>query len=304
MKYVSDKAIESLNISSVKYVEWAEDVLKHKGECLLPPKTSLKMEGNVFYNFMPCIIPFLNRAGIKTVNRYPENTPSLNSNLLLYDLNNGILKGVFDANYITTVRTGAVAVHSIKCFAKKNFQTIACIGLGNVMRATIKILAEYFKEMQFTVKLLRYKTSCENFIAFNKYDNIRYYVANDIKDLLYGGVDVIISGVTYQENDFAEVDWYPPGCLIIPIHTRGFMNCDLVFDKIFVDDYDHVRNFKYFDKFKWCKETSEYVLNKCVGRESDNDRILCYNIGIALQDVYFAEKFLQEIDKHEKNRLG
>ena len=35
---------------------------------------------------------------------------------------------------------------------------------------------------------------------------------------------------------------------MVPVHTRGFSNCDLFFDKVFADDYGHVKHFKYFDK--------------------------------------------------------
>ena len=29
---------------------------------------------------------------------------------------------------------------------------------------------------------------------------------------------------------------------VIPVHTRGFQNCDLFFDKVFADDTDHVKD--------------------------------------------------------------
>ena len=300
MKYITDKDIKNLFIKPAEYVNWVEEALKNKAESILPAKTSLKLKNNIFYNFMPCVLPYLKVAGVKVVNRYPEKTPSLTSNMLLYDLDNGNLKAVFDANYITTMRTGAVAVHSIKCFAKENISTIACIGLGSVMDSTIKILADYFSDKRFLVRLYRYKNSCETFIQANRFENIEYVIVDTLTEL-FRGADVIISGVTYQENDFAPIDTYSPGCLIIPIHTRGFMNCDCEFDKIFVDDYEHVRDFKYYDHFKICRETAEFVRGECEGRDNNFQKILCYNIGIGIHDVYFAEKFLRMINEDERN---
>ena len=43
---------------------------------------------------------------------------------------------------------------------------------------------------------------------------------------------------------------YRKGCLVIPVHTRGFQNCDLCFDKVYADDTAHVCGFKYFNEFK------------------------------------------------------
>lgn len=36
----------------------------------------------------------------------------------------------------------------------------------------------------------------------------------------------------------------------IPIHTRVFQNLDKAVDKVIVDDRVHVKNFKYFNKYR------------------------------------------------------
>ena len=53
--------------------------------------------------------------------------------MLIYEANSGILKDVMDAEYITTLRTGAVAAHSALVFGEKDFTTIGLLGLGNIM---------------------------------------------------------------------------------------------------------------------------------------------------------------------------
>ena len=81
---------------------------------------------------------------------------------------------------------------------------------------------------------------------------------------------------------------YKEGVLVIPIHTLGFTNCDLFFDKVFADDTDHVKHFKYFNRFKSFAEVSDVINGKAAGRENVRERILTYNIGVAIHDVYFA----------------
>ena len=41
------------------------------------------------------------------------------------------------------------------------------------------------------------------------------------------------------------------------------------------------------------------VSNTIKGRESDDERILAYNIGISIQDIYFAAKILELVEHRE-----
>jgi ornithine cyclodeaminase/alanine dehydrogenase-like protein (mu-crystallin family) len=77
---------------------------------------------------------------------------------------------------------------------------------------------------------------------------------------------------------------------VIPVHTRGFQNCDLFFDKVFADDTGHVKSFQYFDRFKQFAEVSDVLCGASGGRENNEERILVYNIGLAIHDIYFAHK--------------
>lgn len=291
MRFISNDDIKNLNLSNAIFYDWVEQALISKKEALLPAKISLKPEHEVFYNTMPCIIKSEKVAGVKVVNRYPQNTPSLTSHMMIYDLDNGSLKAIFEADYITTMRTGAVAAHSINTFAKKGYSTLACIGLGNVVKATIMVLAEKFSNKNFIIKLFKYKDQHTKLSSELPYKNIKYVYVDNIEELVKGS-DVVISGITYTDNDIASPDLFDNGALLVPIHTRGFMQCDLVFDKVFADDLDHVKGFKYFDNFKYFSEVSDVLIGQNKGRENDNERIICYNIGIALHDVYFANRIL------------
>lgn len=128
--------------------------------------------------------------------------------------------------------------------------------------------------------------------AFSGYSNVEFVVCEDYKEVIDGS-DVILSAVTYAEEDFCENKYFKEGCLVVPIHTRGFTNCDLFFDKVFADDRGHVQNFKYFNKFKSFAEISDVLEGTAKGRENDKERILAYNIGISLHDIYFAEQIYQ-----------
>lgn len=282
-----------LNIDPIKCYQWVEDMLSGKDKVILPAKTSIKPSDEVFYNVMPSILPEYNAAGVKIVTRYPERIPSLDSQIMMYDFESGKITAILDGNYITTMRTGAVAAHSIKLFAKENFEDIGFIGLGNQARATIKVLVSLLYNKKITLKLLKYKDQHKKFEEYVKIlpgsDNIEIKLCDSYKETVKGS-DVIVSSVTYFANDICEDDCFDEGCLVVPIHTRSFMNCDLFFDKVFADDTDHVKGFKYFDKFKKFSEVSDVIMRRSEGRVNDKERILVYNIGLSIHDVYFAEQ--------------
>ena len=295
MIYITDEEITSLGIDERQYYEWVKDMIISKKSAILPAKISMKMEGHIFYNVMPCILPDKNVAGVKLVNRYPDNTPSLKSNLMLYDLKSGDLKAVMDANLITTLRTGAVAAHSIFLFARDGFQVMSLIGLGNVTKAAFKIFSKMYGNKPLTIKVFKYKDHADKLIReYADYDNYDFVVCDTYEQTMRDS-DVIVSGITFAEGDFCDEKVYKKGCLIVPIHTLGFQNCDLTFDKVFGDDYSHIAGFKYFDKFKSFNEVCDVQNGLVKGRENDQERILAYNIGIAVHDVYFAEKIYELI---------
>ncbi len=291
MKIVTFEDIKKLNISPALCYDWVVDALENKDKYILPAKISLKPRDGVFCNIMPTIGS--KTGGVKVVTRYPEREPSLDSKILLLDTENGDFLALMDGDWITTMRTGAVAAHSIKLFAKKNYSTLGFMGLGNTARATLAVLLETSPEKEFKIKLLKYKDQAEDFVKrFSTYKNIEFIIVDSTEELMRGS-DVVVSAITYTDGDFCSDDCFDEGVLVVPIHTRGFTNCDLFFDKVFADDVGHVCHFKNFDKFKSFAEVSDVLSGKKAGRENDKERILAYNIGISMHDINFASRIYE-----------
>ena len=117
MKFVSQQQIKALNISPAKCVEWVKESFSLKEFSQLPAKISLHPQGSDFINTMPCLLPpQYNYFGVKIVHRIKGATPALGGDLLLYDSSTGELLAMFDADWITTMRTGAVATLAIQTF--------------------------------------------------------------------------------------------------------------------------------------------------------------------------------------------
>lgn len=290
---ISFDDIANLRINPRTCVEWASEIIKRKHECDLPPKNSIKFSDNCFFNTMPSLIPFINRFGVKEVSRIPTRLPALKADILLYDSCSGELLSFMDGTWITTMRTGAVAAITIKNLKKSDSKNYSFIGLGNTARTTLLCYNAINNFEEINVNLLAYKDQHEDFIRrFSEYKNIHFTVYNSVEEMIKES-DVVVSCVTSADSIFADESCFKPGVLVVPVHTRGFQNCDLVFDKIFCDDINHISGFKYFNEYKSVTEMTEVLNGTKEGRKSNFERILAYNIGISIQDVFFASKIYE-----------
>lgn len=300
MQIITAQDIEKLQISPSQCVNWVREVFEMKDRCQLPPKVSLHPQGTDFFNTMPCLLPpEFETFGCKIVSRIAGAHPALKSEIMLFDTKNGKMKALLNADWITAMRTGAVAALAIDTLRHKNASIYSFIGLGVIGRATLDCLLETNHDRNITIRLKRYKDQAEKILSeySQKYPHVFFEIVDTI-DQFVSGADVVVSCVTEAKELLVnDVQLFKPGVLVVPVHTRGFQNCDTIFDKVFADDEGHVKGFKYFDKFKKFGELSEVLKGKIYGRENDNERILSYNVGIGILDVFFANNILKIINQ-------
>ena len=189
------------------------------------------------------------------------------------------------------MRTGAVAAHAIDTLAVHNFMRIGFMGLGNTAKATLMCLLALYPTREFEVGLLKYKDQHEIFAGcFKEHENVRFTFFNEAITLASWS-QVFVSCVSAADCQIAPPDVFSSGSLLVPIHTRGFKECDLEFDRIVCDDEKHVAGFGYYPQFRdRLVEMADVIANPVLGRTDDSQRIIAYNIGIALHDVFFASK--------------
>lgn len=90
------------------------------------------------------------------------------------DANSGEFLALMDGTWITAMRTGAVAAHSVLLFAKTGFSTIGIMGLGNVVRSTLSILADKLPDRELHIKLLKYKSQEDLAMRFANTKNFHF----------------------------------------------------------------------------------------------------------------------------------
>ena len=292
MKSITNSEIVALNISATKCVDWVREAFIMKSECQLPAKISVHPTGNDFFTTMPCLLPKeYGRFGAKVVSRIVGRVPALKSDMMLFDSNNGELLALVDCDWITAMRTGAVAALDIKTFRNSVAKEYAFIGLGSTARATLTCLLESCKDEQLNIRLFKYKDQAEKIAnEYKHYPNATFSIVDNTSDLVRGA-DVVVSCITDASGLLVEDEsLFKPGVLVVPVHTRGFQNCDTTFDKVYADDTDHVKGFKYFSQFREFHQIEEVLKGEVKGRENDSERILSYNIGLGLHDVLYASR--------------
>lgn len=279
--------------------DWIEDSFLRKKELMMPAKTRINQENGNYYAIMSCLDNKKNVAMCKMIGRHQlkigEKRSTMMSDILLYEASTGILKGLLDGEYITTLRTGIAAAHATILYAKKDYSELGLIGLGNIMTVYLECLLSKIENKRLKIKLYKHNNQ-EKRIAerFADKKNISFEFCETYEDTI-GNSDVIVSAVTKADTNFCEDKFYKKGCTVIPIMTLGFQNCDLFFDKVYADDIDQIKHFKYFDEFKSICETTDVLNNKMLGRSNDEERILVYYYGLAIHDLYFARKIFDQI---------
>lgn len=298
MRIITDEEIRSLDITPTQCVEWVYDAFLMKDRCQLPPKISLHPQGTDFINTMPCLLPEeYHRFGCKVVSRIKGAHPALKSDMMLTDSRSGEFLAPIDCDWITAMRTGAVAALAINTFRHTRASVYAFIGLGVMGHATLECLLAIRRERGMVIRLKRYKNHAEKIAEeFSpRYPEVRFEIVETMEELV-SDADVVVSCITDAEGLLIEdVSLFKPGVLVVPVHTRGFQNCDTVFDKVFADDEGHVKGFRYFNEFRQFGEIGDVLTGKIEGRADDTERILSYNIGLGLHDVLYATKILERI---------
>lgn len=292
MRYISSEDIRNLNISPTTCVDWVREAFIMKSDCQLPAKMSVHPTGNDFFTTMPCLLPKdYGRFGAKVVSRIVGRVPALKSDLMLFDSNSGELLSIVNCDWITAMRTGAVAALAIKTLRNSHAKEYAFIGLGSTARATLTCLLESCKTEQLNIRLFKYKDQAEKIVEeYKHYKNVSFSIVDNTTELV-ANADVVVSCITDANGLLVDDEkLFKPGVLIVPVHTRGFQNCDRVFDKVFADDTDHVKGFKYFSEFREYHQIEEVLKGEIHGRTSDTERILSYNIGLGLHDVLYASR--------------
>jgi len=313
--YLSKKDVEKVDLSMKEIIEALDEAFKEKGlgKIEMPPKPGIHTMPDAFIHAMPAYIPSLGSAGIKWVSGYPENykrnLPYITGLLVLNDPETGIPISVMDCIWITAMRTGAATAVAAKYMANMESNTVGILGCGVQGRTNLKALKIMMPELK-DVK------------AYDISDDAATRYAEEMKGqtglniMIVGSPveavedsDIIITAgpILKVPNPAIEGDWLKPGVFASPVDfdsyfkRSAFEGCD----KFVTDDREQCLYYKSLGYFQHIPEIyadlGEIAAGSKPGRGNRDEKIICANLGLAMDDMATAIKIYK---KAVDNNIG
>jgi ornithine cyclodeaminase/alanine dehydrogenase len=299
--YLSRGDVETLDLSMAAIIDALEAMFREKGlgSVEMPPKPGIHPRPDAFIHAMPAYIPSQGAAGVKWVSGYPDNQkkglPYISGLLILNDPETGIPLAVMDATWITAKRTGAATAVAAKYLARKDSRTAGILACGVQGRSNLEALSCVLP----IEKVKAYDTHPEVARTFaeemSESLGLDVEVVGGPKDAVSGMDVVVTSGPILKHPQPAiEAGWLAAGAFASPVdfdsywHGAAFREAD----KLATDD---VSQMEYYRGVGYFAETpqpyadlGEIVAGHKPGRQTERERTICINLGIALDDMATA----------------
>jgi ornithine cyclodeaminase/alanine dehydrogenase len=299
--YLSRADVEAVDLPMADIIAALEAMFVEKGEgrVEMPPKPGIHTRPDAFIHAMPAYIPSVEAAGIKWVSGYPENPskgrPYINGLIVLNDADTGVPLAVMDCTWITAKRTGAATAVAAKCLARPDSSSVGIIACGVQGRSNLEALACAFdvrRVRAFDVDLDAAERYAREMSAAVGVD----IEVVDSAERAVRGMDIVVTSgpILKIPSPVIEAGWLAEGAFASPVdfdsYWRGAALAEV--DKIATDDaaqLDYYRGIGYFAETPAAyADLGEIVSGQKPGRESDAERTMSINLGLALDDMATA----------------
>jgi ornithine cyclodeaminase/alanine dehydrogenase len=300
--YLSRSEMDRIGPSLSEIVSLLEQGFKLKGEgrAVMPPKHWVERPNDRFYSAMSSYISDLGFGGCKWQSGDPLNStrglPYIQGLYILTEDKLGIPVAIFDSEWITGRRTAAASAVAVKYFAKPGATTLGILGCGLQGRAHLEAILSVAPGLR-TIRVFDIRMPVAE--TFARELTPRFKVDIEVVDTpkrAVVGSEVVISGgpIMNPPKPVIEPDWLVDGVLGVSIDydsywTPAAMN---TMDLIVTDDRGQIEHLKEYGLFlgvpRLDGELSDHAVGRLAGRKSPKDRILCFNLGIAIEDLVTA----------------
>lgn len=300
--YLSKKDVEKVDLSMHEIIEVLDEAFREKGhgKIEMPPKPGIHPLPNAFIHAMPAYIPSLGSAGIKWVSGYPENykqnLPYINGLLILNDPQTGIPISVMDCTWITAMRTGAATAVAAKYMANMDSHIVGILGCGVQGRTNLKALTITIPDLR-DVKAYDISSDAVKSYAEEMRDEtgLNIQITGSPEEAVRDSDIIVTAGpIRKDPHPVIENEWVKPGVFASPVDfdsywkKSSFDNCD----KFVTDDKDQCLYYKSLGYFQHIPEIyadlGEIAAGIKPGREKKEEKIICANLGLAMDDMATA----------------
>jgi ornithine cyclodeaminase/alanine dehydrogenase-like protein (mu-crystallin family) len=299
--YLSQKEVIDVGLTMKDAISIVEDVFREHGlkQFENPPKPGIHPLSDAFIHAMPGYLPRKNAGGLKWVSgfasNYKHDLPTIMGLIILNDVNTGQPMAVMDGGYITNMRTAAVSAVAAKYLANKDAKVLGIVGAGVQARYHLLSLKEVLDEIE-VVRIFDVNPA----VSQRLLDIMSAHVPFEIQIFksnqeVIEGADVVVTATGWLQEPIFKEKWLEPGTLVLPVHTRGWEPATLSeVDKFIVDDFQQFDSFVggakgfYSPLPNLHAELGEIVIGEKPGRKTREERIIDFNVGIAIHDVSMA----------------
>lgn len=303
--YLSRQDVEAIDLPMARIIDALERMFKEKGEgrVEMPPKPGIHTRPDAFIHAMPAYIPSQQAAGVKWIAGYPQNQdqglPYINGLLILNDPETGIPTAVMDATWITAQRTGAATAVAAKYLARPNSSTVGIIACGVQGRSNLEALRCLFDIRKVKAYDLHPEVARRFAAEMGRQLELDIDVVDQPAEAVREMDIVVTSGPIFkQPNPPIEAGWLAEGAFASPVDFDSYWQGEALqeVDMLATDDLQQMQYYRNVGYFKSTPEPyadlGQIVAGKMPGRQSDSQRTISINLGIALEDVATAALLL------------
>ncbi len=304
MLYLSQRDIEKVDLPMEEIIEALDESFKEKGlgKVEMPPKPGIHTQPDAFIHAMPAYIPSLGSAGIKWVSGYPENykrnLPYITGLLILNDPETGVPLSVMDCIWITAMRTGAATAIAAKYMANMESTIVGILGCGVQGRANLRALHIMMPKLEEVKAYDISGDAAKKYVQeMQKQTELNIRIVGSPEEAVRNSDIIVTAGPILKDPDPAiEGDWLKPGVFASPVDfdsyfkKSAFESCD----KFVTDDREQCLYYKSLGYFQHIPEIyadlGEITADMRAGRENASEKIICANLGLAMDDMATAIK--------------
>lgn len=301
MLYLSRADVEAANPPMKEIISSLETMFleKAEGRTEMPPKPGIHTRPDTFIHAMPAYIPALNAAGMKWVSSYPSNRlrglPNISGIIVLNDPETGVPLAVMDAAWITAKRTGAATAIAAKFLARPGSRTVGVLGCGVQGKSNIEALRTIFS-LERIIAYDKERGAVESFAEeTQKGGGVAIIVARTPFEAVKGCDIVVTAGpITKVPHATIQPGWLGRGAFASLVDYDSYWDPRALAeaDKFCTDDIRQLEYAKSTGYFKNIPpvyaELGDLVSGRKAGRESDEERTIACNLGLALDDMATA----------------
>ncbi len=304
--YLTQKNVIDVGLSMKDAISIVEEVLIEHGlkQFENPPKPGIHPLSDAFIHAMPGYLPRKNTGGMKWVSGFASNfkydLPTIMGLIILNDVNTGQPIAVMDGGYITNMRTAAASAVAAKYLANKDAKVLGMVGAGVQGRYHLLSLKEVLGDIEIArIYDVHPKVSQRLVDLMSEHVPFEIQICQSMKDVIAKS-DVVVTATGWLQEPIFKESWVKKGSLVLPVHTRGWEPVTLEkMDKFITDDFQQFDSFVggadgfYAPLPNLHAELGEVVIGEKAGRENREERIIDFNVGVAIHDISMASKVLK-----------